>query len=197
MSTSILPTQRRQPFPSPEIFRRRGTSPINVIHTGAVSCATHGTTGAFTFDNVFAWPVPLPGGVIDTLYVESTAVIANAVGRFGIYRNTNDNLLYPSSLIVESGELALATAVIRSVAVLAALSPGLYWFAFHAGVATPTLRNVDPGGVSHLLGMTSAFALRGPLTKAQAYGAFPSTFYAGAVPSSVNAFPACAVHFGT
>lgn len=192
---SVLPPQGKQDFPSPWSYFQTGTSPLNVVYIGAAN-QTALTTLSFAKNTLVAYPVVIGGGVsVDTLYVEATAVVANAVGRVGIYKNTDDSTIYPSSLIVESGEVALATAVVRSVSVSAQLPPGLYWFATLCGTANPTLRSINAGGMTHLCGLKSDLTRQFYYTVSQTYGAMPTTFTASATFEATNAAPAVGVHF--
>jgi len=191
----VLPAQGRRDYPSPESFVQRGTSPLNLVYIGSAN-QTALTTASHTVDNIRAHPFVSPGGVVDTLYVEATAVVANAVGRVGIYRNTGDHTIYPSDLVVESGEVALATAVVRSVSVTAILSPGLYWAVWLLGTANPTLRCINSGGDNHIAGMSSSFARHFSLGAALAYQALPATFPAGATWVAVDR-AAIGVHYAS
>lgn len=190
----ILPAQGIREYPSPQSFLQRGTSPLNVAYAGAVNQTAHGTLSS-TVDVLRAYPVVVPGGVVDTLYMEATAVIANAVGRCGIYRNQDDHTLYPTSLYGESGEFALATAVVRSASVTLTIPPGLCWFVTLTGVAAPTLRAIAVGGMSHILGMSSAFARQFYYEVAYAYAALPASFPASATFEGTDACPLMATHF--
>jgi hypothetical protein len=167
-----------------------------LVYTGAVNQTAHGTLST-TRDVLRAYPVVLPGGVIDTVYMEATAVVANAVGRCGIYTNANDNAPYPAARLCDSGELALATAVVRSASVTVPHAPGLYWFVTLTGTADPTLRAIAVGGMSHILGMSSAFARQFYYEVAFAYAALPATFPDSATFEGTDACPLMAVHYGS
>lgn len=145
-------------------------------------------------DSLRAYAVVIGRSIwVDTLYVEATAVVAGAVGRVGIYRNTNDGTIYPSSLVVDSGEVALATAVVRSVGVDVRLSPGLYWLASVCGVAAPTLRIINQLGLAPLCGLSAAFVHQFGRRIAFPYAALPAAFPALAGFDTTQGAPAVGV----
>ena len=194
MNPLIQPAQGIQPYPSIESHRNRGTSPLNLVYAGLANQSAF-TTLSTTVDVLRAYAVVIGDGVaVDTLYVEATAIVANAVGRVGIYRNTADGTIYPSSLVVESGEVALATAVVRSASVSAPLSPGLYWLAVLCGTAAPTLRAIGAGAMRPLCGLSSALAIQFYYTVANAYAALPATFPESATFDVSNAMPVVGLH---
>lgn len=174
-----LPAQGRRDFPSPQSYVHRTTAALDMVYTGAVNQTAHGAASQ-TRDVLRARPFVWPGGYINAMYMEATAVVANAVGRCGVYTNTDDKTLYPSSRVFGGSELALATATVAITLAGFVLAPGLYWFVNVCGVADPTLRTIAVGGVSHIGGMSSAFALQTQLAVAFPYAALPSSFPAGA-----------------
>lgn len=190
--SSNYPVQGCRDYPSHKSFVFKGTSPLNLLYSGTVNQGQY-ATATIARDVLRAHAFVWPGGGMDAIYLEATGVVANAVGRAGIYRNTGDTTIYPSSRVVDGGEVALATAVVRSSSISVSLEPGLYWFAQLCGVADPVLRVIAVGGVSHIGGMSSAWALGTQLTVAYPYAALPAEFPAGAA-WDTGTPPVVAVH---
>lgn len=149
---------------------------MSVLYTGAVNQTAHITT-SFGATNIGAFPFVCPGGIVDALYMEVTSGTANAVARFGIYKNLREGVMYPGELIVDSGEKDFSSNGVKSTTGLSVvLPPGLYWTSYHPGVATSQVRAVPIGALSHMMGMSSAFALYSRLYVGRAYSALPATF---------------------
>lgn len=199
MIPSLLPAKGKQRYPSPESFFQRATSPLNTVYIGAAN-QTALLTQTKSVDRLEAFPFVLGVAVdIDALYFESTAIVANAVGRCGVYRNTSESILYPSSLIVESGEQAVATAVVRSAAVVARLAPGLYWTVTQFGTNTPTMRIRDRVANTPMMGIPGSLGAESysVLAYSTVYAALPVSFPAGGTWNLPTAFSSVAVglHF--
>lgn len=117
------------------------------------------TTMSPTFGDLMAVPfVNHVGHGIGGMGVRATAIVANAVGVFGIYDSLDDGRgnFYPGKKVWQSTEVALATAVSRQQTPNVLLLPGrVYWMALHAGVATPTVAALAVGAVSDLLGYST------------------------------------------
>lgn len=194
------PAQGVQPWPSVESYFHRGAGGgLTIYYTGAANQTAH-TTGALTFDNIFAYPLVLDGGVIDTVEFEVTTGVANAVGRCGLYTNTSEQIIYPNALVVDGGEKDCSTNGVKATSSLSvAIPPGLYWLVTHAGVATPTIRTIAPGGVSHILGLLTTMGASPPLliAGARAYSALPLTFPASIAMSAGTSARMGAVHFAS
>jgi hypothetical protein len=138
------------------------------------------------------------GGVIDRLAFTVTGVGgAGSVARVGIYLPTSASDLTPAGLVLDGGEFDSNSTGLKAATVSQALSPdGLYWFAYLCGVAAPTIRAVPVGDAFPILGVNNAFGTTPILgwTVAQAYGALPATFPAGAT-GHVTATPAIGVRY--
>jgi hypothetical protein len=121
---------------------------------------------------------------------------AGSVARVGIYRSTSRVNVYPSSLVVDAGQVDTNAIGYKANAAVATLRPGLYWAAYLAGVAAPTVHIVANSAAnphaSPLLGWTAANppVANGSLRVAQAYGALPDPFPAGA---ALNSGPSTAI----
>lgn len=138
------------------------------------------------------------GGAIDTIAFEVvTGGAVGAVGRVGIYEATSDTNLYPGALVVDSGQFDCTTTGVKSATISATLKPNtLYWFAYHLGGATSTLRLLNTTSTPNVMGFGAALggSSRSGLTGAQAYGALPATYNAGQT-FATGGLAAVFVHF--
>lgn len=169
---------------------------LTIWYTGAVNQAALSTT-TFAANTIYAAPVILPGGVLDTIAFETTATGAGSTTRVGIYANTSENVLYPSSLIVDGGSIDTHTAAgVKSTAINVALSPGLYWFVMVQTATLPTMRYMLSASCNHIIGLppTMGASLNPTITVAFAYAALPASFPAGAATNTVIR-PLIAVHY--
>lgn len=177
-SPLILPPQGIQPYPSPESYFHRGAGGgLTIVYTGAAN-QTSLSTQATSINRIEAYPFTIGDLVtVDTIYMEVTTGVANAVGRCGIYRNTNDQTIYPGSLVVDSGELAMATNGVKSAVIAVTLAPGLYWLAYLFGVAGSTMRMLPAGAVHPCLGIPSTIGVyqNNVWSKSTAYAELPAT----------------------
>jgi hypothetical protein len=162
--------------------RATGAAGITAWYTGAVNQLAHLTSSAGV-DNIFAYPVVLESGIIDSVAFEVTTGVATSVGRCGIYKNTSDSVMYPSSLVVDGGSQDCSTNAVKTTSSLSLLIiAGLYWFVFACGVATLTaMRAIQPGGLSPITGYRAAMGANAHtiITGAFSYTSLPTTFPAG------------------
>jgi hypothetical protein len=126
-------------------------------------------------------------GILSQLGVEIT-VVGGAGGklRLGVYA-ADPVSLYPTTLLFDSGDIADDAAIgIKVAALTMAIAAGqVVWFAYNNGIAAaPTVRAFAASGPSPfgMLSLPLDFFNRIPfgLSIAQAYGAFPAIFPAGA-----------------
>jgi hypothetical protein len=141
------------------------------------------------------------GGIIDTIAFEVTTNVATAVARCGIYKNTGGGVMYPSTLVVDSGEFDCgAAAGVKSTAGLSiAISPDIYWFVYKAGVATPNVRHLGVASHSHVMGFPSTMGanLNQRLLLNDPYAALQATFPAGGAFSTAAPAVLVAVHYSS
>jgi hypothetical protein len=181
-------------------FQRTG-SILNLAHTGASGVAANqiaGCTNATALTTVnmsdnllMAMPFVMPPrfSVINRLAV--FAVAGGSAGganiRLGIYTAVSESDLYPSTLVVDGGEVNIASAaanVITAVTLSQALTPGrLYWAVLNIDVlgGTPTLRAMAVGGAYPIFGLPdtlSGTATQVGLSGSRTYAALPTTFTA-------------------
>lgn len=184
----IAPAQGIQRWPSLTSYFQRGTTPNEIWY--ALGTQNQTVFGASTYsDNVlFASAFTVSRTVkIDSLALEITAGnAASRVARNGIYKATGIANVYPSSLVVDSGELDCSTAGVKAVTGLSVtLSPGAYWVVHLSNHASLTFRVIAPAGGDSILGAPSTIATTlNFVSVAFAYAALPATFPGGAVSSA-------------
>ncbi len=193
------PPQGVLSWPSVESFFHRGAlGGITVWYTGAVNQTAH-TTGTFAAANLWARPIVLPGGVLDTIAMEVTTLGAGSAARVGIYKNTAGGILYPSSLVLDSGEFDTTSTGVKSASGLSVpVAPGLYWLAYLCRATAPGIRAVAIPGLGHMLGLPSTMGanLNQVAAVGLAYQALPASYPAGATLFNADA-PLVAVHYAS
>ena len=177
-------------------FRQIGTTFERWYVAGMINQSSW-TTGALVANIMRAVPfISGRGGTLDRIAMNvSTGVAGNA--RIGIYDSTSDTNLYPNALIVDSGVIDVTTAEVKSVIISTVLDPNkLYWFVVLSDVA-PTLRGMNGGSISAVMGITSAIGVTMDmfLSVSQTYGALPATFPAGGGMNAGGVTPAIAVRY--
>lgn len=131
--------------------------------SGIVSALT--TTNAIGADVLRAYPFILEKGqTFDRIIAEVTGGVGGSNFRIGIYNDTG--LVFPGSLILQSGDLSGASAAVLSATINQALDPGLYWFSIVAS-ANITMRAWANGTVPTVLG---SLATMGTASNCQGYG---------------------------
>lgn len=139
------------------------------------------TTVAIVDDTLYAVPyLEVRGGTLDRIGIYLSGAAAGNF-RLGIYRATSFTNLYPNNLVLDAGVVTFA-AGLRAATIAQALQPNtLYWLAL---LAESTPANppyaLDLGGTLPMLGWTNTFTSQTWCSVAQAYGALPATFTAGA-----------------
>jgi hypothetical protein len=136
---------------------------------------------------------------LDRIAFEVTILAAGGVARAGIYNSTSRSNIYPTTLVVDGGEISTATTGVKIATISTSIVEGsLYWFAYLTGTLAATLRTCPSGtnlnsilGYPATLGGVGAFS---GLTVAQAYGAMPGTFPGGGV-MATSAAPLLAVRY--
>lgn len=178
-------------------FNRAANGGLTCVYTGASNQTAHSTLLPLV-DTLYAYPVPLDGGILDTIYCEVTTLAAG-VARVGIFANKTDGSLYPGALVLDSGEFDVSSTGVKSTGSLAVAIPaGLYWFSFTCGTAAPTMRSLAAGSYNHILGLPSTMGATPHFSGqvARAYAALPTTFPAS-VALSTSGHPIVAVHYAS
>ena len=103
----------------------------------AFSAALQTTLG---LDALIAIPIYLPTCTVDRFGIWCNAIVANAACRMGLY---NSAAGVPTTLVVESGSVAVATVGFKTATVSQAVTEGWYWLAYVSQTAVP---NVEYGG---------------------------------------------------
>lgn len=126
------------------------------------------------------------GGLIDKIAFEVTTLgAAGSVGRFGLYASDPATML-PTTLLFDSGSIATdgGGTGLKTAACAIGLQQGvLVWTCSLFGVASPTMRVYSQAGITPIFGFgtTGNFNTSNMgWTVAQAFGALPATFPAGA-----------------
>lgn len=173
-------------------FKQTGTSPLEIWYPlGVYGSAAFGGLG-FTTGNLRAVPFTSgAGNIMDIIAVDCTATGVNAKARCGIYDSTSGKNLYPNNLIVDSGEFDMSTLGVKSASISTKLKPNqLYWAVLLNGTASSSIRAISnivgKGSFTIPFPNTMGTANSTGLTVAQAYGALPSVFTAGAVVATTS-----------
>lgn len=164
-------------------FMQRGTTPLEVWYGCGLQNHTAMGTVAPGVDTFLAVPFVLSRGqTVDRIACEVTTLAAGAVARIGIYRATSLKNLYPSNLVLDSGEIDCSSNGVKAVTVSAFLSRGVYYACVLEGVGSATFKGMSNVGVySDIFGRASNLTTAQlHITLARAYGALPAAFPAGA-----------------
>ncbi len=183
---------------SRDSFRHTGGSGSEIWYVANQGSALALTTGAPSANFLRAFPfiAPARGGRLDRIACNVTTLLAGNL-RIGVYKAVSDANIYPSDLLADSGDISSGSATVKTYTVSLDLEPGaLYWLA-HVGSVAATLRCMAVGGVSSLLGMTSALSTAPNVgySVAHAYAALPDPFTAGGVVITAVPIPALAYRF--
>jgi hypothetical protein len=123
----------------------------------------------------------------------TTAGDPGAKARLGIYNQVADNDLYPNALLVDGGELDITSTGVKEATISLALNPGTYYCAITINESIPVhiIRGIPVGGQNPHWGSPAATgtASHGVLHVTQAYGALPSTFPSGGLPTTATQTP--------
>jgi hypothetical protein len=179
-----IAAQGRGFSPSFSTPMQRGTSPLECWYSGVINQTAY-TTGSNTIDTLFAQRIVIGrSGILDRIAFEQTAAGgAGSLTRCGLYAATSRYNIYPSSLVVDGGEIATDGANATKVTTISTfVQAGLYWLVVLSGVSAPTLRARSVGGQDAIGGVPSTIGTtpNSALAVALAYQALPATFPAGA-----------------
>lgn len=184
-------------------YKQAGTTPVEcwyICGSPSQPIGLKGTVAPAT-GTLFAIPFMTGrGGTIDRIAFEVTTVsAAGGKARVGIYSSTDTyGNPYPNKLIIDGGEFAVDAATgVKSTTISQALPEGvLLWAVYLCGTAAPTVRGILGQACYGLLGQPSTIGttIYTELSVAQAYGALPSTFPAGAALTSAT-IPLIAIRY--
>lgn len=186
-----LPSEGLRKWPSLTSFFQRGTSPNEVVYAAGVQNQSGFTTATLPLNSLRGSIFSISRQcVLSKLFMECTSNSAGSVARCGIYATSwNAGSLYPTSLVVDSGQLDTSAIAVVSVSVSATLYPGTYWYVAISGTAIPTFRAKQAVNVEHTLGSTNTLnSLSTLIVVARTFGALPTTFPASAALSTGNQF---------
>jgi Collagen triple helix repeat (20 copies) len=156
--------------------------------TLAMSQAASVTTAQFANTlRAFPWRVHKPI-TLTQLRAEVSTLLASSSFRLGLYEDNGSG--YPGALVAGSDVSAFdsSTAGVKPniFAAPITLAAGLYWVAINNS-GTPTLRGISVAAIDPVLGFNPAGGTSCNytcLSIAQAYGAMPNAFPAGATPAA-------------
>lgn len=142
------------------------------------------TAGTVSTGFLYATPFVVPrGGTLDRIGVEITTAVAAQTFRVGIYSATSATNIYPNARVLDSGALSAAATGLVSATISQALTGGtLYWAIVASSHNNIAMRLISQNDHLQTLGVGTAalgtFHTR--LHVAQAYGALPANYPAGA-----------------
>ena len=106
---------------------------IDIARTGEYSALfpvlLHSATCGLTADHLYACPYLAARDItVDRIAIQVQTAAAGKSIRLGIYNNGTN--LYPGSLLLDAGEVSVATTGMKAITINQALTKGLYWLAF-------------------------------------------------------------------
>lgn len=124
---------------------------------------------------------------LDRISFRVETLAAGKVARAGIYTDLNG---VPSKLVVDGGEISVATTGAKEATISTVLAPGTYWLVLISDGA-PTVLGADVGTANQwMVGLGSTLQYKnGYWTKASTYGALPATFPASPAYSGSGTAP--------
>lgn len=135
---------------------------------------TAATTGTLSANTLYFLPFAVADAcTVDRLAIEVTGATGAGKAHVGIF--TNDSLAVPGDLLVDSGEISLATTGVKTSTVSTALAPGWYWSAFVTNAGGVTFRTVPASGsLGVLSNPDTSLAAMNVITASYTFGALPS-----------------------
>ena len=166
---------------------RAGVFTLQKLRTGnyygPVGMVGGAATLAITANNLYAVPFLVQRTTTwDRIALQvTTGGIATTTARLGIYNDGTN--LYPGTLVVDAGTVAVDSTGVKAATISQQLQPGLYWLAFVSDGA-PVIRRTGtvPWGLLGVDG-TELTAQDALWTVAFTYAALPDPFTAGGTES--------------
>ena len=179
---------------APPWRKRKGATENRWYAAGMVN-ATVLTTGAPTANFLRALPLITGRATLDRIAINVTTGTAGLI-RLGIYND--DGNLYPSSLVLDAGEVSTGTAGVKTLTINQTLAPGLYWLALVNNAAS-TIRALALGGCMAILGLDATLSTAPGVgwSAAFTYAALPASFPAGASVLTATPVPAVFVRIAS
>ena len=168
--------------------RRKGATEDRWYVAGMVN-ATVLTTGAPTANFLRALPLITGRATLDRIAINVTAAAAGSA-RLGIYNDGGN--LYPSSLVLDAGEVSTGTTGVKALTIInQTLAPGLYWLVLVSNAAS-TIRALALGGCMAILGLDATLGTAPGVgwSATFTYAALPASFPAGASVLAATPVPA-------
>lgn len=136
------------------------------------------STLALSAGTMYAAPFFVPvTTTFTTIGLEVTTLALTKSIQLGIYTDTGST---PNALVLDAGNVSVATTGFKSIVISQALTPGWYWLAVISD-GTPTVRAIGQTNSLPWLGFTSGtdVTMHQGWSVAQAYGALPNPFTGG------------------
>lgn len=153
---------------------------------GLIGGQVAATTTGPAVNTFWAVPFVVPQGqrTVDRIaYNVTTGAGAGGVGRAGIYAATSETNLYPSTLVVDGGELTVTGTGQKTSTISAVLeSDTVYWACLLFGTNAPVISALPSTAATLAVMGSSTTIANGPdpmFRRTQTYGALPGTFPAG------------------
>lgn len=135
-------------------------------------------TQAFAANYLYGVPLHIPEDMSFDRIASRITLQAVGAARMGIYKD--NGFTYPGALALDSGAIDTNVLGDSIVAVNVTLRAGLYWLAWLSN-ATPTIVQITQNVIPAITGAADPSQTPGPIyLVAQAYGALPDPFPAGA-----------------
>jgi len=154
-------------------------NPLEQIRTGEYWTGGNGFTQSWTLpptaNRLYAIPFVVARAMsVDRISCFVSGAAVGKVARCGIYANGTNNV--PGALVVDGGEVSVATTGLKTAVISEALTKGLYWVAVVSD-GSPTLRGHSQNGVIMLVGtMSDGTSYQMGWYAAHTYGALPDPF---------------------
>jgi hypothetical protein len=182
-------------------MRHVGTTDMEIWYAcGQAYAANSGVTdsSALSVNTLYAVAFTAPrNSTIDRIAFEQVATQSTFFARCGIYKTVSDTNMYPGALVVDGGEFSTGvSAGVKSSTINIALPDFHYWAVFLTSATAATFRRL----LQHapLLGFTSSLGdgtNNQYITRAQTYGALPSTFPASPATKAGGGAPLVAIRY--
>jgi len=143
--------------------------------------------GTPTANTLVTYPIIIARDItLDRIAIEITTAVAGNNVRIGLYNNSTN--CYPSTLLLDSGNIDCTAIGIKEVVISQPLLKGIYWKTYLSQSGSIACRRISIQPSIIGIDNTNFSLLGGGFYHAQAFGALPATFPTAA-PSLFNLFP--------
>ncbi|MEH1777085.1 hypothetical protein [Nostoc sp.] len=134
------------------------------------------SVGVLTTNTITYVPFRIDRNInIDRIAISCAGVVTGGVARIGLYTNNNG---FPSNLLLDTGDIAAASAGIKEAIVSLGVNADWYWFAGATSTPPNLYCCTAFAGSSYILGQTAPSSASPVVAIRQTgftYGAFPSS----------------------